>query len=186
MTGTSNGEGQIRANIVEGDLVAAMVTLPTQLFRSTGIPVCLWFFAKDKAKRPGARWTGVDRCSSSTRVSSASWLTDGRRSLADSDIARITDTFHAWRGTSSAKDKRLSYADVPGFCASVTLAQIKESGIRPVARPLRRGGGDGGDGPIEAKIERLTAEFAHFGESARLETIVRDPVGTPSCLGSGP
>lgn len=50
------------------------------------------------------------------------------RSLADSDIARITDTFHAWRGTSSAKDKRLSYADVPGFCASVTLAQIKEAG----------------------------------------------------------
>uniref|UniRef100_UPI0012F7D97B N-6 DNA methylase n=1 Tax=Sedimentibacter sp. B4 TaxID=304766 RepID=UPI0012F7D97B len=43
MSTNSGGEGQIRARIVEADLVSAMVALPTQLFRSTGIPVCLWF-----------------------------------------------------------------------------------------------------------------------------------------------
>ena len=45
MTSTSNGEGDIRAQFVENDLVAAMVALPDKLFRSTGIPACLWFFA---------------------------------------------------------------------------------------------------------------------------------------------
>ena len=58
MSSNSNGEGDIRAQIVEADLVSCMVALPTQLFRSTGIPVCLWFFAKDKtAGKHGA----VDR-----------------------------------------------------------------------------------------------------------------------------
>ena len=34
------------------------------------------------------------------------------------------------------------------------------------------------DEPIEAKIERLTAElFAHFDESARLEQVVRKQLG---------
>src|SRR5699024_2193345 len=49
MSSNSGGEGEIRARIVEADMVSCMVALPTQLFRSTGIPVCLWFFAKDKS-----------------------------------------------------------------------------------------------------------------------------------------
>ena len=179
MTGTSNGEGQIRANIVEDDLVAAMVALPTQLFRSTGIPVCLWFFAKDKAKGQAG---SVDRRGQVLFIDARElgFMVDRReRSLADSDIARITDTFHAWRGTSSAKDKRLSYADVPGFCASVTLAQIKEAGyaLSP-GRYVGAAEAAEDDEPIEAKIERLTAElFAHFDESARLEQVVRKQLG---------
>ena len=58
MSSNSGGEGEIRAELVEADLVSCMVALPTQLFRSTGIPVCVWFFAKDK--RAGKRGS-VDR-----------------------------------------------------------------------------------------------------------------------------
>jgi type I restriction enzyme M protein len=36
MSTNSGGEGEIRARIVEADLVSCMVALPTQLFRSTG------------------------------------------------------------------------------------------------------------------------------------------------------
>jgi type I restriction enzyme M protein len=89
MSTQSGGEGEIRARIVEADLVAAMVALPTQLFRSTGIPVCLWLFHRDKGKRAGevlfidARELGhmVDRA---------------QRALSDDDISRIADTYHAW------------------------------------------------------------------------------------------
>jgi hypothetical protein len=59
MSTNSGGEGEIRARIVEADLVSCMVALPTQLFRSTGIPVCLWFFAKDKGI--GAQGGSTDR-----------------------------------------------------------------------------------------------------------------------------
>ncbi len=174
MAGTANGEGQIRANIVEADLVAAMVTLPTQLFRSTGIPVCLWFFAKDKAKGAGG---SVDRRGQVLFVDARElgYMVDRReRAFTDADIARIADTFHAWRGSPSAAVKGIEYADVPGFCASVTLAQIKEAGY--VLSPGRYVGAAEAaedDEPIEAKIERLAAElFAQFEESARLEKVV--------------
>ena len=52
MSSNSGGEGQIRAEMVEADVVSCMVALPTQLFRSTGIPVCVWFLAKNKGPAP--------------------------------------------------------------------------------------------------------------------------------------
>ncbi len=76
MSTNSGGEGDIRARLVEADLVTCMVAMPTQLFRSTGIPVCLWFFAKDKSAGPGGRWTGPARCSSSTPAAWDTWSTE--------------------------------------------------------------------------------------------------------------
>ena len=69
MSSNAGGEGDIRARIVEADLVSCMVALPAQLFRSTGIPVCLWFFALDKGE------IGPDRCCSSTPAGWATWWT---------------------------------------------------------------------------------------------------------------
>ena len=46
MSTNQSGEGEIRQNIIEADLVDCMVALPGQLFYSTQIPVCLWFLAR--------------------------------------------------------------------------------------------------------------------------------------------
>ncbi len=48
MSSNQSGEGEIRKNIIEADLVNCMVALPGQLFYSTQIPVCLWFLTRDK------------------------------------------------------------------------------------------------------------------------------------------
>lgn len=171
MSSNSGGEGQIRAEIVEADLVSCMVALPTQLFRSTGIPVCVWFFAKDKGARAGevlfidARGLGhmVDRA---------------ERALSDDDIARIAGTFHAWRGVES--DAALDeYANVPGFAYSATLAEIKAADY--ALTPGRYVGAadveDDGE-PIEEKLARLRAELeTQFAESARLAEVVREQLG---------
>ena len=171
MSTNSGGEGQIRAEIVEADLVSCMVALPTQLFRSTGIPVCVWFFAKDKGDRAGevlfidARNLGhmVDRA---------------ERALSDEDIARIAGTFHAWRGIES--DAALDeYADVPGFAYTATLAEIKAADYaltpgRYVGAPDEVNDGE----PIEEKLARLLAELeAQFAESSRLADVVREQLG---------
>ena len=48
MSSNQSGEGEIRKNIIEADLVDCMIALPGQLFYSTPIPACLWFLARDK------------------------------------------------------------------------------------------------------------------------------------------
>ena len=149
-----------------------MVALPTQLFRSTGIPVCVWFFAKDKtAGQAGLGRPHRRRCSSSTPANLGYMVDRAERALSDDDIAKIADTYHAWRGTASAPRSGLTYEDVPGFCKSATLAEIKAADY--ALTPGRYVGAaeaeDDGE-PIEEKIERLTKElFAQFDESARLE-----------------
>ncbi|MGI8792264.1 MAG: type I restriction-modification system subunit M [Acidimicrobiales bacterium] len=182
MSTNSGGEGEIRARIVEADLVSCMVALPTQLFRSTGIPVCLWFFAKDK----GVGEQGpVDRTGQVLFIDARElgYMVDrAERSFTAEDIARIADTFHAWRGTPSAQDKGIEYADVPGFCASVPLADIKAAGY--ALTPGRYVGAadvaDDGE-PIEEKIERLTNELLeHLDESARLDKAIREQLGSLS------
>ncbi|TQM63817.1 class I SAM-dependent DNA methyltransferase [Humibacillus xanthopallidus] len=179
MSSNSGGEGEIRAQLVEADLVACMVALPTQLFRSTGIPVCVWFFAKDKTA--GANGT-VDRSGEVLFIDARElgYMVDrAERALADDDIAKIAGTYHAWRGTTSAVAGELTYADVPGFCKTVSLADIKAADY--ALTPGRYVGAaeaeDDGE-PIDEKIQRLTKElFAQFDESARLEAAVREQLG---------
>jgi type I restriction enzyme M protein len=176
MSSNSNGEGDIRAQIVEADLVSCMIALPTQLFRSTGIPVCVWFFAKDKSK---GKQGSADRSGEVLFIDARElgYMVDrAERALSDDDIVRIGDTVRAWRGTSSAAAKELAYADVPGFCKSVTLAEIKAADY--ALTPGRYVGAaaveDDGE-PIDEKIARLKTELlAAFDESVRLEQVVRD------------
>ena len=48
MSSSQSGEGEIRKNLIEADLVDCMVALPGQLFYSTQIPACLWFLARSR------------------------------------------------------------------------------------------------------------------------------------------
>jgi type I restriction enzyme M protein len=87
------------------------------------------------------------------------------RELTDEDIARIANTYHAWRGSFSTSSPSTgedrdggAYADVPGFCKSATLDDIRKHGY--VLTPGRYVGAEAqeDDGePFEEKIKRLTA-----------------------------
>ena len=48
LSSQSGGEGEIRKNLVEADLVDCIVAIPPQLFYTTQIPVSLWFFSRNK------------------------------------------------------------------------------------------------------------------------------------------
>ena len=49
LTTMTSGEGKIRESLVRADVVDCVVALPGQLFYTTSIPVCLWFFDRNKA-----------------------------------------------------------------------------------------------------------------------------------------
>ncbi|MHC6221185.1 class I SAM-dependent DNA methyltransferase [Arthrobacter sp. MMS24-S77] len=182
LSSNSGGEGEIRAQLVEADLVSCMVALPTQLFRSTGIPVCTWFFAKDKtAGKNGS----VDRTGQVLFIDARNlgYMVDrAERALSDEDIAKIANTYHAWRGTASAVEAGLTYDDEAGFCYSASLEEVKSADY--ALTPGRYVGAaeieDDGE-PIEEKIARLTKElFEQFEESERLAQVVREQLGRVS------
>jgi type I restriction enzyme M protein len=176
MSTNSGGEGAIRAQIVEADIVSCMIALPTQLFRSTGIPVCVWFFAKDKS---AGKQGSIDRTGQVLFIDARNlgYMVDrAERSLADSDIAEIANTFHAWRGTPSARKAGLEYENQLGFCHSATLAEIKvaDYSLTP-GRYVGAADVEKDGEPIQEKIERLTKElYEQFGESERLADRVRE------------
>jgi type I restriction enzyme M protein len=151
-----------------------MVSLPGQLFYSTQIPVCLWFLSRDKKNRSGktlfidARKLGrmIDRV---------------HREMADADIAKITDTYHAWRGDKNT-DK---YNDILGYCKSASLKEIQTHGY--MLRPGRYVGAaeieDDGE-PFEQKMKRFTTTLEEqFAESAKLEKVIRQNLATLSYEG---
>lgn len=177
MSSKQSGEGEIRAALVEADLVACMIALPPQLFRTTQIPACLWFFAKDKSPQ-GAKHL-ADRRGEVLFIDARNMGTlidRTERILTTEDVARIAGAYHAWRGAKSARDADLKYDDIPGFCYSAGLEEIRNHDH--ILTPGRYVGAaeahDGDDEPIVEKIDRLTKQlFTCFDESVRLEQLVR-------------
>ena len=154
MSSSQSGEGEIRKNIVEADLVDCMVALPGQLFYSTQIPVCLWFLARHKRNGRFRERRGETLFIDARKVGT---LADRvHRELTDEDVAKIAGTYHAWRGDLRAA----KYDDVPGFCKAAKLDDIRKHGH--VLTPGRYVGAEAAEEdaePFEDKMKRLTARL---------------------------
>jgi type I restriction enzyme M protein len=176
MSSNQSGEGEIRRNLIEAELVDCMVALPGQLFYSTQIPACLWFLARDR--KNGTHSTGSGRAFRDRRGEIL--FIDARklgrmvdrthRELTDEDIARIARTYHAWRGEKEAGE----YADVPGFCKSATLEEVRKHGY--VLTPGRYVGAevrDDDDEPFGERMARLVEQLRkQRAEAAKLDEAI--------------
>lgn len=169
MSSQQSGEGEIRKAMIEADVVDCMVALPGQLFYSTQIPACLWFLARNKNPGKGLR----DRRGQVLFIDARQMgvLVDRtRRELTDDEIKKIADTYHAWRGEPDAGE----YQDVPGFCKSATLDEIRKHGH--VLTPGRYVGAaaqaDDGE-PFAEKMARLVAQLREQqAEGAKLDAAI--------------
>jgi type I restriction enzyme M protein len=168
MSSNQSGEGEIRRNIIEADLVDCMVALPGQLFYSTPIPACLWFLTRDKRNSRFRNRRGEILFIDARKL--GQMVDRTHRELTDDDIARIASTYHAWRGEKDAGE----YADVPGFCKSAELSEVRKHGH--VLTPGRYVGAEAleDDGePFEEKMKRLVAELREQqAEAAKLDTAI--------------
>ncbi|WP_397274416.1 type I restriction-modification system subunit M [Pandoraea pnomenusa] len=182
MSSSQNGEGEIRRAMVEAGVVDVMVALPPQLFFNTQIPACLWFLAKDKSGMPvpGGK-PSRDRRGEVLFIDARKL---GRmasrvvRVFDDEDIARIASTVHRWRADGEDGTDE-PYADVPGFCRSVPVAEIAEHGY--VLTPGRYVGAEETEDDDEAfneKMERLTAQLAEqMARGTELDSVIREKLG---------
>jgi type I restriction enzyme M protein len=167
MSSNTSGEGEIRKNIVEADLVDCMVALPGQLFYNTGIPACLWFISKNKQQNEFRNRKGETLFVDAREMGV---MVDRRhRELSDEDIRKISTIYHSWRGELGG------YADVKGLCKSVNLDVIRQNGYmlapgRYVEAADKRGISESFEKDMETLVKQLDEEWA---ESTKLEHEIR-------------
>ena len=163
LSSQSGGEGEIRKNIINADLVECIVAMPTQLFYTTQIPVSLWFINKQK-KQPG-KTLFIDARKMGTMVSRK------LRELTDGDIKKISDIYDEF------VDGTLE--DVKGFCAVTDTAEIeKQDYILTPGRYVGIEEQEEDDEPFEEKMDRLTSELAEmFAKSHEFENEIREKLG---------
>jgi type I restriction enzyme M protein len=138
------GEGEIRQNIIEADLVEGIVAMPPQLFYTTQIPVCIWFLSKNKKQK--GKTLFIDARSLGTMVSRR------LRELTDDDIAEVADTFEAFENGTCE--------DIPGFCAVVeTVGIAKHDYILTPGRYVGIEEEEDDGEPFDEKMIRLTGEL---------------------------
>ena len=178
MSSNTNTEGDIRRALVVNDLVECMVALPGQLFTNTQIPACIWFLTRNKK----AQGDKSDRTGKVLFIDARNLGYMKDRVLRDfkpEDIARVADTFHAWQGAPDRHSREggnpEEYKNIPGFCYSATLDEIKKHDF--VLTPGRYVGAadeeDDGE-PFAEKMARLTAQLqGQFARSNELEEQIK-------------
>ena len=170
LSSQSGGEGDIRKNIINADLVECIVAMPTQLFYTTQIPVSLWFLSKNKKQK--GKTLFIDARKMGVMVTrKLRELTDGSEDPEKNDIGKIADTYKAFvEGT---------LEDEKGFCAVVTTEEIaKQDYILTPGRYVGIEDQEDDGEPFEEKMTRLTAELSQlFIKSHDLESEIKARLG---------
>ncbi len=181
MSSNTSGEGEIRQQMIENDLVDCMIALPGQLFYTTQIPVCLWFMTRNKAEDQEKGYRNregetlfIDAREMGTMIDRT------QKELTKDDIAEIANTYHNWRSLPSASGAKQSpdgdYEDIPGYCKSATLEDIQANDY--VLTPGRYVGiaEEEDDGiPFEDKMTELTATLkSQMTEAEDLDAAIRE------------
>ena len=162
LSSQSGGEGEIRKNIIEEDLVECIIALPTQLFYTTQIPVSLWFINKNKKQK--GKTLFIDARNMGEMVTrSLRELTDGSKDEEKNDIKKLADVYNAFIAGTLEDEK--------GFCAVVSTEEIaKQDYILTPGRYVGIAEQEEDGEPFEDKMVRLTTELAGlFAESNALQ-----------------
>jgi type I restriction enzyme M protein len=167
LSSKTNGEGEIRKNIIEAGLVDCIVNLPTKLFLNTQIPACLWFLSREKETDPNHprrnKILFIDARNMGALINRRT------RELTNEDIRKIADTYHNWKKNDG------SYEDIPGFCKSATLDDVRK--LDYVLTPGRYVGlpEEEDDFDFEERVKKLTAELKEqMEESVRLDKQIKE------------
>lgn len=125
-------ELKIRQQLIENDLVEAIIILPRNLFYTTDISVTLWILNKNKKARV-VEQNGIEK-KYRDRTKQILFM-DLRQmgspyekkyiELTQEDRDKVTEVYHNWQ----QEGYENTYADVPEFCYSADYDEIAEKGF---------------------------------------------------------
>lgn len=119
-------EYKIRKQLIENDLVEAIVILPRNLFYTTDISVTLWILNKNKKERS---IEVNDRVRNYRERENEILFIDLRQEgipyekkyvqFSNEDIEKVCNIYHTWQ------QKNNDYEDIPEYCYSAKLEEVK-------------------------------------------------------------
>ncbi|MDD2786425.1 MAG: N-6 DNA methylase [Patescibacteria group bacterium] len=111
-------EKDIRARMIEDDLVDVVISVGSNMFYNVGLPVTLWFFDKGKRK--------TDRKNKILFIDARNiyhQIDRAHRDWTDEQIKQIADIARSYRGEKGAKE----YENIKGLCKVATLEEVREA-----------------------------------------------------------
>ncbi len=159
LSSQTSGEGEIRKNIIEADLIEGIVALPTQLFYSVTIPVTLWFISKNKKQKGKTLFIDARKMG---------YMVDRKhRDFTFEDIKKLANTFESFQNG--------TLEEVKGFCAIATTEDIaKQDYILTPGRYVGIAEQEDDGELFDDKMKRLTSELSDmFKKSRELEDEIR-------------
>ena len=166
LSSNTSNEGNIRKNMIIGEVVECIVAMPGQLFYSTGIPVSIWILRKGKTEQSQNKVLFID-------ARKLGHMIDRKvRELSENDIRKIADTYQNWR-------QGKEYEDIQGFCKEASLEEIDEQDY--ILTPGRYVGieeqEDDGES-FDEKMKRYTTELSVlFDKSLELQIEIKESLG---------
>ena len=127
-------EGKIRKELIERDVIEAIIVLPRDMFYTTDISVTLWILNMNKKSDEVNGRKLRDRSGEILFVDLRRWdsqveeilIDKGKKKkntvLNNEQISEVKKIYHDWQ---SAESK--NYSDIPELCKSATLAEIGEN-----------------------------------------------------------
>lgn len=125
-------ELKIRQQLIENNLVEAIIILPRNLFYTTDISVTLWILNKNKKARVVEHNGTVKRYRNREREilfmdlrQMGSPYEKKYVELTEADRAKVAEAYHNWQ----LEGYEQTYENVPEFCYSAPFEEIKEKGF---------------------------------------------------------
>ena len=124
-------EYKIRKKLIENNKVEAIIVLPREMFYATDISVTLWIVGNHKKEKTITRENQEVKLRNreneilfidARTLGDKGENEDGYVLLTDEDKKKIADTLFAWQ----SPEWKTKYKDIPEFCYSATMEEIKE------------------------------------------------------------
>lgn len=125
-------ELEIRKQLIENNLVEAIIILPRNLFYTTDISVTLWILNKNKKARTVERNGEIKHYRNREKEilfmdlrQMGSPYEKKYIELTETDRKKVVDVYHNWQ----QENYKETYEDVPEFCYSASFDEVKEKGF---------------------------------------------------------